>query len=456
MSLFEAIRAKAALDYKQWNAAVDSMRSKTGVFTRGVKVAFKKTVDDAKAFGKGMGTAMKWGGGALLAGGTAAAAGLTAMVKHSADAGDKISKMSLRTGLAAPLLTKLGYAANLSGSSMEDIELATKKMSKTALDAATGSKTAADSFKMLGISVTDNKGRLKSTEVLFGESVVALSKMQNATGKAALAQEIFGRSGTQLLPMLSEGKKGLLGMMKESEQLAYVWSDKTTKSAADMNDGLTRITTIAGGMADRFSAELFPSVTKITEGIVGWYTANKKLIDGKIVEWAGDVKAGIEHAWNSVVGWTKDNTFLIWWERAKLAALGFKVALAGVQSAIDYAIAGYYRLKVAKDFYVGSEADVLRNRQTAARYEKSAATRSIDAVNEYQTQAKTIADLSAVRDTRQARATAQAAPVGGGNVNISISANGTWDPSKDPSAVKQLAESLRRAVQRGQVRPIGG
>ncbi len=404
----EGFKAKADLDKSGWNSACDSMKSKIGVFTRSVKTSFKNAKKEISDFTKGVDKVAKWG----AAGFSAAAAGAALLVKKSADAGDELSKASQRTGLDTSFLSKIKYSADMSGTSIDDFEVSIRKMQNVAADAVHGNKTAADSFRQLGVSLTDSSGRMKSTETLFMQSAAALSKMQDSTLKAALAQDIFGKSGTALLPMLADGKQGLVDMMKESDQLGYTWTNETAKSAADLNDSMSRLWTIAGGMVDRFSVELFPAIQEVTDGVKDWYLANRELINGKLVEWAGDVKSVINSAWDTVSGWASDGTFLLWWERAKLAALGFKVALAGVQSALDFALAGYHRMQEAANLVASRaaltsssrlsyEAAAIKDKNAVRQYLASAATRSTDAVAEYSAQARRVADFKFVTEQKQ-------------------------------------------------------
>ena len=91
------------------------------------------------------------------------------------------------------------------------------------------------------MSVTGNNGQLKDSEDLFMEVARALSLETNETKKAALAQEIFGRSGQAMLPMLRDGEEGLLALMEEAKRLGLIMSKEDAKAAADLKDAWTRL-----------------------------------------------------------------------------------------------------------------------------------------------------------------------------------------------------------------------
>lgn len=165
-----------------------------------------------------------------------------AAVKSFAKAGDTLDKMSARVGASVEFLSALSHAAEIGGADISAMEVGIRRLQRSAYDATRGLSTATDAFGELGVTVTDAGGSLKSTETLFMESAAALSAIQDETKKAALAMVLFGRSGTSLLPMLKDGKAGLLAMMQEARDLGIVMSKEDATAAAEVTDALTRMT----------------------------------------------------------------------------------------------------------------------------------------------------------------------------------------------------------------------
>lgn len=213
-------------------AAYVELYMRDNAFVRGLRAAEAKL----RAWGASM-TAI---GRRFFTLGAAAAGGLLAAVKVFASTGDQLDKMSKRTGLAVEFLSALGHAAGLGGADLETMEIAIRKLQRTATDAARGPGAARDAYNALGVSVLDASGKVKRTEALFMETAAALSKYENETVKGALAQELFGRSGTALLPMLSEGREGLVAAMKEAERFG-LWTTEDAKAAANLTDNLERL-----------------------------------------------------------------------------------------------------------------------------------------------------------------------------------------------------------------------
>lgn len=188
----------------------------------------------------------------------AIAVGFAAMVKSSIDTADSLTDVSESSGIAVEKLSELKLATDIEGIALEQVSASLNKFSKTVNDAADGAGAGADSFKALGVSVRGSDGALKDNYTLIEEVAEALSMMENGAQKTALAQELFGKSGVKLLPILNGGRQGLQEFSKEAERMGLIISTGTAKSAGEFNDNLTRLrlsltglsTVVAGEVAD--------------------------------------------------------------------------------------------------------------------------------------------------------------------------------------------------------------
>src|SRR5262245_53936543 len=87
----------------------------------------------------------------FLGAGTGLAAPLAAATRQFEQAGSALNDMSARTGLSVRNLSELAFAAGQTGASIEDVETATKRMSKTLVEAAQGSESAVSALKAIGV-----------------------------------------------------------------------------------------------------------------------------------------------------------------------------------------------------------------------------------------------------------------------------------------------------------------
>src|SRR6185295_15213957 len=94
-------------------------------------------------------------GSKMFAAGLGLAAPLGAAAKLFADMGDELAKASTRTGIGVEELSRLKYAADQSGTSLEGLEKGIKKLSQNLVTANTGGKEMADTFKELGLNAEE-------------------------------------------------------------------------------------------------------------------------------------------------------------------------------------------------------------------------------------------------------------------------------------------------------------
>jgi len=225
-----------------------------------VEVVIKGTDKASGVMGK-IGKAAKGLGIGVAAIGAAAVGMGIASVKSFAAAGDEVQKMSLRTGFSTEALSELKHAAELSGASLDTIEKANKKLAKALVDANDGMTEYKEAFDKLGLSTSD---LLKLTpEEQFAAVSEALAGVENETLKVALAQDLFGRAGTQLLPMLAQGAEGLAEMKQEARDLGLVFSQEAADDAAEFNDNITRLQGAFTGLMNEIAKALMPVLEEL-------------------------------------------------------------------------------------------------------------------------------------------------------------------------------------------------
>ena len=204
--------------------------------------------------------------GGLIGGLSAAAAVgfVVQSVKNAADFADAMGKAAQKVGTTTEALSGLKYAADLSDVSFEQLQTGMTKLAKTTEDFRDGSKSAIDAFAKIKLDPT----QFKDTSDLLGAVADKLSKMEDGSRKTAIAQELLGKSGAQLLPLLNGGADGLKSMADEAERFGIIVDSKAVASAEKLNDNITRIQTASKGLALALGNALLPSLADTTEAMV--------------------------------------------------------------------------------------------------------------------------------------------------------------------------------------------
>ncbi len=242
---------------------------------RGLRAAEQRL----KAFGAGvrsLGTQLAALGGAVIT-------PLLGAAKVFAGAGDTLDKMAGRTGVSVEALSELGFAAEQSGADLETLEAGLRKMQRSITDAASGSQAAVDALAALGLSVQTLQDL--SPEQQFKRIADRLSKIEDPTTRAALAMELFGKSGTRLLPMLKDGAAGIEALQQQARDLGLTISTQSAKNAALLTDTLNILWRTLKQVAFTIGSALAPTLidlakraTRVVVVVTNWLTQNKALI----------------------------------------------------------------------------------------------------------------------------------------------------------------------------------
>jgi len=200
-----------------------------GAVTKGLNTAAGKF----KTFASKVGGFLTSKLGMILGTGSAAALGRSA--GRMIDRLDGIGKAAKRMGVSAEEFQKLTFAARRSGASSQDMEKAFKRMASTIVDAGTGLKESQRALEALGLSADKLKG--KSPEEQFSIIADALADVTDHTEKAALAQDLFGRAGTNLIPMINNYRQ--LG--DEIKRIGGIIDNETVAAAERAADSLENL-----------------------------------------------------------------------------------------------------------------------------------------------------------------------------------------------------------------------
>lgn len=241
--------------------------------------ALERAQKRLQAFGEGV----KAVGMGMMGIGGAAVAGLLGAAHVFSEVGSAVHDLSQRTGLSAEAVSELGYAAKQSDVELGALEAGVRKMQKTIAAADEGSQGATDSLMKLGLAAEDLRG--KTPEEQFTLLADRISQIEDPTMKAAAAMEVFGKSGTALLPMIEGGADGLGKMRKEAKDFRLSISKEDADNADALGDAVGLLGNTLKMLAFNVGAALAPLLTEwamgaanVVVGIIDWVKENKDLI----------------------------------------------------------------------------------------------------------------------------------------------------------------------------------
>ena len=252
MELFK-IFGKIAIDNEEANENIEATSKKAGNFAESLK--------------KGAATAAKFGT-AVVTGTAAAGAALMGVVSSSASTADEIDKMSAKIGISKQAYQEWSYVLGQNGMDVNSLQNGMKTLVKQMDGAAQGTEASVDLFERLGVSVVDSTGKMKSQEEMFKEVTLTLAKMENGTEKAALANELFGRSGSEMMPMLNNGAEGIIELTDRAHELGLIMGDDAVNAGVVLGDTLDDVKKSVGMVGTKLGVTLFPIIQKVLDMVL--------------------------------------------------------------------------------------------------------------------------------------------------------------------------------------------
>lgn len=180
---------------------------------------------------------------------------------------DDLLTLSTQTSLTTDQLQEFEYASELVDVSTDTLRGSLVKLTNNMQTAATGTGSAAEAFKKLHVKVSDSSGKLKDNYEVFLKTIDALGKMKNETERDALAMDIFGRSATDLNPLIEAGSGRLKELAEQAHEVGYVVDNEMLQSFGELDDAMQKLDKQGDAVKRSFAEALLPIITAFAEAL---------------------------------------------------------------------------------------------------------------------------------------------------------------------------------------------
>lgn len=275
---------KSSREYQELRRQIIETESKLKTFNQQLKET------EAKASGLGqLGSAFSQMGGKITSAGkalapfsaaaTAVLGALTGIGVKAASTADDILTLSKQTGISTDELQLYAAAADLVDVSLETMAKSHQTLKKNMYSAQQG---GTDYFRELGISVTDANGELRDSNEVFNETIKALGEMENETERDAVAMKIFGKSASELNPLIEDAGETYekVSQMLSEHGLSPL-SEEELQRANDFKDSLDTIKMVFQQLIQIVGAKIAGVLQPIIEKLVDKVT--------QFAEWLANV-----------------------------------------------------------------------------------------------------------------------------------------------------------------------
>ena len=165
---------------------------------------------------------------------------LISLTQEQAAAAGEIQDLAMQTSLSTETIQEYQYASELIGVSFDTLIGAHTRMIRSMSDAQSGTESAMETWRKLGVSIVDTNGNLRDSETVFLEVIEALGNIENATERDAIAMDVFGRSAQDLNPLIVQGTDAFRDLCDEAHEVGRVLTDVELEALAQVDDALLR------------------------------------------------------------------------------------------------------------------------------------------------------------------------------------------------------------------------
>ena len=236
-----------------------------GAVTSGLDAGLSAAEKKLQAFGKSatqLGKSLSKNVTAPLAAIGAAAFAASARVGNFAD---ELLDLEQQTGLSTDALQEYRAVTTRAGIATDAVARASENLQRRLASGEEGSKDLTDGLAALGISARDATGNLRGIDEVLEESITALAGFENITERNQLALKIFGRSASELAPLLSLGADGIEDAKNRAQELGLVLSRDALNAANDFRIKFDELRGTFSGVTNEIGLAFLPIATKLVD-----------------------------------------------------------------------------------------------------------------------------------------------------------------------------------------------
>lgn len=205
------------------------------------------------------------------------------LAKTSLDNAEAMGTAALKANMAVEEYSALAYAASQSNVEAGSLAVGMKMLGRAMAEGVTSD--AGKALSSLGVSARDATGELRPTLDVLLDVSDAFALARDDANKTQYAMTLFGRSGVELVPLLSQGSAAITDMMGKAQKLGVVISKDFAASADQVNDNLATLGQVIDGSVNVAMAEMAPVIEQLTGRMIDLAT------EGDSIAQAGAVMA---------------------------------------------------------------------------------------------------------------------------------------------------------------------
>lgn len=230
-------------------------------------------------------------------------------IKSFEDLAGSVKKIQRVTGGTTEEVSSMRGAMQLAGVDVGNIDGLMNRFSMTLSRAGKNTKDTAAMNALFGQSIKDASGNIKPMAQLLPGLADKFKAMPDGANKTALAMQIFGRQGAQLLPVLNKGRDGISELTDKAKDMGLVLDDAGMKKFAESRKAQREFQATLQGlqvtMGEAFLPVMEALVNLVRDGLIpiikkvkDWFKEHQKATE----ELGNAIKTKLMPIMNNIIG----------------------------------------------------------------------------------------------------------------------------------------------------------
>jgi hypothetical protein len=199
-----------------------------------------------------------------------AAAAVFKLASNAGESADRLLDLEQITGISTDKLQEMENVAKEAGVSQEFYAEATLEVTKAMDRILRGTGPAAEALEELGVAAENADGSMRSAEAITDDVITALLGIEDASTRAALAEDVFKRKSQDLVTVLGLGEQGMDRAREAAHELGIVQSGEALQAANDFRVSMEELETKLQAVSLEMLQELYPVIVDVIIPAVMW------------------------------------------------------------------------------------------------------------------------------------------------------------------------------------------
>ncbi len=225
--------------------------------------------------------------------------GLFELAEKFSHVGDAIHIAAEQAGISVEEYQKLAFSAAQASVSQEELGGSMTRLARQLYAARNGSDEAQKSFRDMGITDSQVRG-FKTTK----DALLAISDrfhgIEDPIKKAALGQQVLGRSSAHMVAYLSQGSGKLREQATEAEKLGLILNSGQVTALKDLESALGKFWALLKAIGASVAADVAPVFKYLIEDFIKFFKVNRQILEVNITTWLGEVAFAMGFVWEAI------------------------------------------------------------------------------------------------------------------------------------------------------------